>query len=130
MFAFTPDFFQRLQEEDFEHPDFAQDYARAWRHLSRYDLQGLSTAEWWPLCEQLIGLHAAAYRWHPDPDPLMVRLKTRQQAMRQQEARVILKALVDELDQVQQQDFFARRAVANMPGHKFSPSPWPGRGQG
>jgi hypothetical protein len=112
VFAFTPDFFQRLQEEDFEHPDFAQDYARAWRHLSRYDLHSLSTDEWWTLCEQLIGLHAAAYHWHPAPKQLMPRLKARHQAMRQQEARAILKALVDELDQVQQQAFFARHAGA------------------
>lgn len=116
VFAFTPDFFQRLQEEDFEHPDFARDYARAWRHLSRYDLHGLSTDEWWTLCERLIGLHAAAYRWRPDPAQLMARLKTRQQAMRQQEARVILKALVDELDQVQQQDFFARHVATSSAG--------------
>lgn len=115
VFAFTPDFFQRLQEEDFEHPDFAQDYAHAWRHLSRYDLHSLSTDEWWALCEQLIGLHAAAYHWRPDPDQLLPRLKARQQAMRQQEARTILKALVDELDQVQQQAFFARQGNCGTP---------------
>ena len=110
VFAFTPDFFQRLQEEDFDHPDFAQDYAQAWRHLSRYNLHRLSTDEWWTLGEQLISLHAAAYHWRPDPAQLMPLLKKRHQAMRQQEARVILKALVDELDQVQQQAFFARHA--------------------
>jgi hypothetical protein len=116
VFAFTPDFFQHLQGEDFEHPDFAQDYAHAWRHLSRYDLHSLSTNEWWTLCEQLVSLHAAAYRWHPGPGQLLPRLKARQQVMRQQETRVILKALVDELDQEQQQAFFARRAdIASAP---------------
>ncbi len=99
----------------------------ACRHLSRYNLHSLSTDEWWTLCEQLISLHAAAYHWRPDPAQLMPLLKARQQAMRQQEARVILKALVDELDQVQQQAFFARRAdiisspLPNRQGHCSTP---------
>jgi hypothetical protein len=31
VFAFTPDFFQRLQEEDYGLPEFDRDYAQAWR---------------------------------------------------------------------------------------------------
>ncbi|HEX9870105.1 MAG TPA: BREX system ATP-binding domain-containing protein, partial [Candidatus Tectomicrobia bacterium] len=50
VFAFTPDFFQRLQEEDYRLPEFDRDYAQAWRQLSVYQLRGLSLADWQDLC--------------------------------------------------------------------------------
>jgi hypothetical protein len=109
VFAFTPDFFQRLQQEDFSDPLFERDYAQAWRHLSTYHLPGLSAAAWQNICSTLIALHAAAYRWHADPAQLMPVLSARLQTLRLQEPRFVLKALVDELDQVQQQAFFAHR---------------------
>jgi hypothetical protein len=109
VFAFTPDFFQRVQEEDFDQPPFDRDYARAWRHLAVYDLRGLSEAEWQGICQQLIVLHGAAYDWPADPEQLGPRLSARLRTMRAPEPRFVLKALVDELDQEQQQHFFARR---------------------
>jgi hypothetical protein len=109
VFAFTPDFFQRLQQEDFNDPLFDQDYAQAWRHLSAYHLHGLSAAAWQDICRTLIALHAAAYRWPAAPMHLMPVLTARLQTLRLQEPRFVLKALVDELDHVQQQTFFASR---------------------
>jgi hypothetical protein len=109
VFAFTPDFFQRLQEEDFSAPAFDQDYARAWRALSVYHLPGLSATAWQELCRTLIALHAAAYRWPAEPAHLLPVLTARLGALRLQEPRFVLKALVEELDQVQQHAFFAQR---------------------
>jgi hypothetical protein len=109
VFAFTPDFFQRLQQEDFSDPLFDQDYAQAWRHLSVYHLHGLSAAAWQDICTTLIALHAAAYCWSAVPTHLMPLLTARLQTLQLQEPRFVLKALVDELDQVQQQTFFASR---------------------
>ena len=109
VFAFTPDFFQRLQQEDFSDPLFDRDYAQAWRHLSTYHLRGLSAAAWQEICGALIALHAAAYCWPAEPAHLMPVLSARLQTLRLQEPRFVLKALVDELDQVQQQAFFVHR---------------------
>ena len=71
VFAFTPDFFQRLQEEDYGLPEFDCDYAQAWRQLSIYQLRGFSPVVWQDLCETLIALHAAAYGWHADREHLL-----------------------------------------------------------
>jgi hypothetical protein len=109
VFAVTPDFFQRLQQEDFTQPPFTDDYARAWRHLSIYQLQSLSAAAWQHICQQLITLHAAAYAWPADAAHLMPRLTACLQEQRLPEPRFVLKALVDVLDQEQQQAFFAQR---------------------
>jgi len=109
VFAFTPDFFQRLQQEDFSDPLFERDYAHAWRHLSTYHLPGLSAAAWQDICNTLIALHAAAYRWPAEPVQLMPVLSARLQTLRLQEPRFVLKVLVDELDHMQQQAFFAHR---------------------
>ena len=110
VFAFTPDFFQRLQEEDYDLPYFDRNYAQAWRHLSVYHLHGLSRAAWQELGTILIGLHAAAYGWHADQEHLVPLLTTRLATLPLHDPRLTLKALVDELDQVQQQTFFAQGA--------------------
>jgi len=108
VFAFTPDFFQRLQDEDYDLPSFERNYAQAWRQLSVYHLGGLSRAAWQELCHTLVGLHAAAYGWHADQAHLGPLLTTRLAMLPLHDPRATLKALVDELDQVQQQTFFAQ----------------------
>jgi len=108
VFACTPDFFQRLQEEDYDWPSFDRNYAQAWRDLSVYHLRGLSLAAWQNLCGALIGLHAAAYGWHADQERLLPLLTTRLATLPLHDPRSTLKALVDELDQVQQQVFFVK----------------------
>ena len=109
VFAFTPDFFLRLHEEDYQLPYFDRDYAQAWRDLSVYQLHGLSLAAWQELCDVLIALHAAAYDWPADRGRLLPVLTERLRTLPIEDTRSTLKALVDELDQVEQQAFFAQR---------------------
>jgi P-loop Domain of unknown function (DUF2791) len=108
VFAFTPDFFQRLQAEDYRLPEFDRDYAQAWRHLSIYQLRGLSSAAWQGLCDTLIALHAGAYGWRADRDHLLPRLSALLPTLPLQDPRTTFKALVEELDHVQQQEWFAQ----------------------
>ena len=111
VFAFTPDFFQRLHEEEYHLPPFERNYADAWRHLNVHHLRGLSRAAWHDLGATLITLHAAAYDWPADQAHLMPVLTARLQTLPLHDPRATLKALVDELDQVQQQAFFAQRQM-------------------
>ncbi|MGH8065754.1 MAG: BREX system ATP-binding domain-containing protein [Candidatus Entotheonellia bacterium] len=110
VFAFTPDFFHRLQEEDYHLPDFDRDYAQAWRQLSAYQLRSLSRTAWQDLCDTLIALHAAAYGWHADREDLLPLLTAHLSTLPLQDPRSTFKALVDELDQVHQQAWFAQRS--------------------
>lgn len=107
VFAFTPDFFQRIREEDYELPYFDTDYATAWRDLSIYPLHNLSRAAWEELSGTLIALHTEAYHWSADRERLLSLLHHRLNALPLQDTRVTLKGLIDELDQVQQEAFFA-----------------------
>ncbi len=107
VFAFTPDFFQKVREEDYDLPYFDEDYAAAWRDLSVYALRSLSRAAWQDLIETLIGLHAAAYQWAADREHLRPLLHDRLSSLPLEDTRVTLKGLMDELDQVQQEAFFA-----------------------
>ena len=107
VFAFTPDFFQRLQEEDYGLPEFDRDYAQAWRKLSIYQLRDLSLADWRDLCDPLIAVHAAAYGWHADQERLRSLLTALLPTLPLQDARSTFKALIDELDHVHQQEWFS-----------------------
>jgi hypothetical protein len=111
VFAFTPDFFQRVQEEDYGLPEFDRDYAQAWRQLSIYQLRTLSQADWLALCAPLVAVHEAAYAWHADREHLLTRLTALLPALPLQDPRSTFKALVDELDHVHQQKWFAQQAV-------------------
>jgi hypothetical protein len=108
VFAFTPDFFQCLQEEDYSLPDFDRDYAHAWRHLSLYQLGGLSLGTWQDLCDTLIALHAGAYGWRADHDRLLPLLSARLPTLPLHDPRSTFKALIDELDHIHQQAWFAQ----------------------
>jgi hypothetical protein len=107
VFAFTPDFFQQVHDEDYDLPYFDRDYAEAWRDLSVYQLRSLSQSDWRQLCETLVTLHGAAYQWAADQDGFLPRLFDRLGVLPLQDTRATLKALVDELDQAQQEVFFA-----------------------
>jgi hypothetical protein len=114
VFAFTPDFFQRLQEEDYGLPEFDRDYAQAWRQLSVFQVRSLSPAVWRDLCETLIALHAAAYDWPADRDRLLPLLTASLSTLPLQDTRSTFKALVDELDQVHQQEWFAQYTARRL----------------
>jgi bacteriophage exclusion system BrxC/D-like protein len=110
VFAFTPDFFQRLQEEDYGLPEFERNYAQAWHQLSMYQLRSLSLADWRELCHLLIAVHAAAYGWHAEREQLLPQLAALLSTLPLDDPRSTFKALVDELDQVHQRDWFAQRS--------------------
>jgi hypothetical protein len=107
VFACTPDFFQQLHAEDYSLAYFDRDYAAAWKALSIYQLRSLSRQAWQELCATLMTLHALAYRWSPDQGRLLPRLLACLPSLPLQDTRATLKALVDELDHVHQQEFFA-----------------------
>jgi len=112
VFAFTDDFFQRVEAEDYERTRmqreeevlyFERNYAQAWRGLNRYRLQDLSGKEWKELIEKLIHLHARAYGWRPPEGRVKQEMGGRLAEMQGQETRFRLKALVDQLDLVHQE---------------------------
>jgi hypothetical protein len=112
VFAFTDDFFQRVQQEDYdkilvrgeqEIPYFDRNYARAWQSLNTYRLHDLTRKEWEELSRKLISLHAKAYDWQPPEDRVAHEMASRLEAMHNQETRLKLKALVDSLDLAQQE---------------------------
>ena len=107
VFACTPDFFQQLHDEDYGLAYFDRDYSAAWRALSIYQLRGLAQQDWQELCATLITLHALAYRWAAERERLLPRLLEHLPTLPLQDTRATLKALVDELDHVHQQEFFA-----------------------
>ena len=115
VFAFTDDFFQRVEEEDYERVRmqgesevsyFERNYADAWRELTLYRLQDLSAGEWSELIERLILLHARAYQWRPPEKRVQREMKERLAEMQGQETRFRLKALIDQLDLVHQERVF------------------------
>jgi hypothetical protein len=74
-----------------------------------YQLRGLSLADWQDLCYPLIAVHAAAYGWHADRKHLLPLLTAHLHTLPLQDPRSMFKALVDEIDQVHQQAWFAQR---------------------
>ncbi|XCN71080.1 MAG: BREX system ATP-binding domain-containing protein [Candidatus Electrothrix aestuarii] len=111
VFAFTDDFFATVKNEDYERVDtraeteqpyFAENYAKAWRRLNIHDLHGLSAREWQTLAEKLIHVHGKAYDWQPEPKEVQKQLTATLKETGAQEARLKIKALVNQLDFVQQ----------------------------
>jgi hypothetical protein len=110
MMAFTEDFFHQVADEDYdrtegddEAPYFEHNYARAWQTLTRYELEDLSSKSWALLSEKLIHLHGAAYGWRPPVAEARRALQTRLCDRPGHETRYQLKALVDELDLLYQE---------------------------
>ncbi|MBW1940836.1 MAG: DUF2791 family P-loop domain-containing protein [Deltaproteobacteria bacterium] len=112
VFAFTDDFFMKVQEEDYEQVRirnevefryFDQNYAESWRDLTVYRLHDLTLKEWKDLSEKLIVLHSRAYGWRPPEIRTREEMADRLSKTHHQEARLKLKALVDQLDLIHQE---------------------------
>ena len=112
VFAFTEDFLQRVKGEAYdkvlvrgerEIPYFRRNYAEEWRHLNLYRLSDLSAQEWEELSRRLVCLHARAYGWSPPEEAVIQQMQRRLAALRAQETRLKLKALVDSLDLAHQE---------------------------
>jgi hypothetical protein len=97
-------------EEECSLPDLDRDYAHAWRHFPLYQLRGLSLATWQGLCDTLITLHAGVYNWRADRDRPLPLLSACLPTLPVYDPRSTFKALVDELDPVHQQVWFAQRS--------------------
>ena len=115
VFAFTEDFFERVRQEDYDRvrirgemeiPYFERNYAEAWRDLNLYRLHDLSRQEWRELSDKLIRLHGRAYHWSPPEAKMREEMALRLDEQGNQETRLKLKALVDQLDLVQQEQMF------------------------
>lgn len=111
VFAFTDDFFQRVAEEDYARTEgedeasyFEHNYAEAWRDVTRYELEDFSRADWEELSEKLIHLYARAYGWPPPLEQARRALRARLAEHPGLETRYRLKALVDELDLMHQEE--------------------------
>jgi len=113
VFAFTDDFFMQVREEDYdrirlwrgeESLYFDQDYGHAWRNLVVHRLQDLSSKEWINLSTRLMLLHARAYGWEPPKRAYQQMTRRRLSETKGQEARLKIKALVDQLDLVHQDE--------------------------
>jgi len=111
IFAFTDDFFMQVQREDYariglrnqpEVPYFATNYADAWQSLTLYRLNDLSAPEWETISKKLIHLHAKAYNWQPSDVETKKKMTNIITETRGQEARFIIKALIQQLDLDQQ----------------------------
>lgn len=111
VFSFTDDFFSTVKGEDYdrvdtrgetEQPYFAENYARAWRRLNIHNLHDLSSLEWQALAEKLIYVHGKAYAWQAEPKQLQRQLAATLKETGLREARLKIKALVNQLDFVQQ----------------------------
>ena len=120
VFAFTDDFFLQVQHEDYdrikmvkgtETPYFEKNYADLWRDMDIYRLRELSSKEWIDLSVKLMVVHAKAYGWEPSERETCEEMMLRLSETRDQEARMKLKALVDQLDLVQQRQILGEPDV-------------------
>ena len=91
-----------LLSDETEQLYFPENYAKAWRRLNIHSLHDLSSREWKTLSEKLIHIHAKAYNWQPESEKLQKQLAATLKETGAQEARLKIKALVNQLDFVQQ----------------------------
>ena len=107
IFAFTDEFFLRVRGEDYgritvrddqEFPYFKLNYGEVWRQLRLHRLHNLSGSEWTELAGRLIHLHTRAYGWEPPAAGTREQMAAVVAATGNQEARLKIKALVNQLD--------------------------------
>lgn len=117
VFAFTDDFFMQVQAEEYDRVGlwrgeemsyFEQNYDLAWRNLVVHRLQDISSKEWINLSTRLMLLHARAYGWDPPKRAYQEMTRRRLSETKGQEARLKIKALVDQLDLVHQEEILGK----------------------
>ena len=90
-------------KNEVEIPYFDQDYAAAWRDLTVYRLKDLTQVEWINLADRLMRLHMKAYGWQPPEVQTHQSMGERLAELDGHETRFRLKALVDQLDIMHQE---------------------------
>jgi len=122
VFAFTDDFFMQVQDEDYErvrtgqdceYPYFEKNYGRAWRNLNFHRLHDLSAKDWQNLTAKLTRLHARAYNWEPMDSEIADRMSEVLAETGGEEARLKIKALVEQLDIAQQKTVLDKPLFSN-----------------
>ena len=117
VFAFTDDFFFRVNEENYEHtritkkgefPSFAMNYAHAWKDLNRHRLHDLSPKEWDELSGKLLALHMRAYEWTPLDQEVRETVKNAPGQTGNPETRLRIKSLINQLDIAHQEQLLNR----------------------
>ncbi|HDO30021.1 MAG TPA: hypothetical protein ENG79_03040 [Desulfobacteraceae bacterium] len=112
IFAFTDDFFVQVRSEDYERvytkqeqelTYFEKNYGQAWQHVNLYHLRDLAAKDWQDLTARLVRLHAEAYGWEPSLQEIADKMAEVMKATAGQEARLKIKALVEQLDLGQQE---------------------------
>ncbi len=88
VFAFTHDLLQSLEDDG---------HTQLHTALEVHQLGDLTAGEWNDLSHRLLHMHARAYAWRPAPK-VMPALRERLARAEGGETRLVLKALVDELD--------------------------------
>ncbi|MBF0286910.1 MAG: DUF2791 family P-loop domain-containing protein [SAR324 cluster bacterium] len=112
VFAFTDDFFQCVQNENYERtyfrkeeeiPYFPINYSEAWEDLNVYRLEDLSKKEWEGLIEKLAHLYASAYQQRSSPEAIFPQMMAQIVQLQGEETRYQLKALINQLDVIYQE---------------------------
>jgi hypothetical protein len=122
IFAFTDEFFMRVRGEDYERvytsneqelSYFDKNYTKSWRHLNLHQLHNLSAEDWQNLISKLIILHGRAYNWTPSTKEIRAKMTEVSEATAEPEARLKIKALVEQLDLGQQGEILDHRHPSN-----------------
>lgn len=83
---------------------FDKNYGELWKQLTCHNLHDLGAGDWHDLSSKLIQLHAGAYTWHPSAQTISDIMTAAAKATGGQEVRLKIKALVERLDLVQQEE--------------------------
>ena len=97
IFAFTDDFFDKVNHENYDGETFPQNYAKAWVDLNILRLQDFSSHEWESLVDRLMQLYSQTYQIEL-PSHMKEKLQSLLKKIEVQETRFKLKALVNKLD--------------------------------
>ena len=117
LFAFTDDFFDCVDNEDYEkqsktrngeaRPLFKRNYQEVFNNLNIYRLADFTSKEWSEITKKLISMHSEAYGWKPDSDKIYNRLYDKinnsNNITHNLETRRVLKNLVNFLDCCEQE---------------------------
>ncbi|MBW1637126.1 MAG: DUF2791 family P-loop domain-containing protein [Deltaproteobacteria bacterium] len=111
IFAFTDEFFMQVRNEDYDRTYtrngqeslyFEKNYGEFWQHLNLYHLDDLASEDWQNMITKLIYLHSMAYSWKPPVKEISGKMAEVLKETVEQEARLKIKGLVEQLDLDQQ----------------------------
>jgi hypothetical protein len=124
VFAFTNDFFSRLEYEAYDRIKpkkkyknrdnqddssldnqilyFDKNYHDEWKNIQKLRLNGLSSKEWETLIQRLVIIHGLAYKWKPSLNLMQTQINRELLKYKTAETRLKFKITVNILDMEQQ----------------------------